>query len=428
MPGGDTLLAFLFAAIGLGQLAPPLASWWQRARYRRKAPVLPAPPPPLTSARSRPPATPLAHVTPDAPPPAPTALPPPAPPVHLVVPCKGGGEHLARHLAAFAAQRYRPLLVSFVTESATDAAVPPIAELAARHRHVRHVVAGLAGAGSQKIHNLLAAADTAPAQAEVFAFCDSDVEPHPDLLRHLVGALVAHGVTVTTGYRWLAPAAPGLAARVHTVLSAYLATLAAWPTSRVVWGGTWAIRRNDWQRLQVAAYWRRRLSDDLALQTLLQRHGARREFVPWCVSPTQEAIARWPELIDWFSRQVYYVRLYTPSWWRAAVAALLLLATAAAAALAVLAAALAGAAPGAGPAAGAAALLLALLAAPLLIIAPRPGPVTFAPLQWVALAPLAGAVALVSAVRSLFMRRVTWADVTYTFNRDGTVKGIARRA
>ena len=204
MPGGAALLALLFAGLGLAQLAPPLASWWQRARYRRKART-------LTDAPS-----------------VPTA--PPLPPVHLVVPCKGGGAHLARHLTAFAAQRYRPLLVTFVTESATDAAVPPIAELAARHRHVRHLVAGLAGAGSQKIHNLLAAAAAAPAQAEVFAFCDSDVEPHPDLLRRLVGALVAHGVTVTTGYRWLAPAAAaGLAARVHAVLSAFEAK----PTHRI---------------------------------------------------------------------------------------------------------------------------------------------------------------------------------------------------
>ena len=392
-PGGGPLLALLLAGVGLVQLAPPLASWWQRARYR-----LPGP-----AAR-------------------------PAPPVHLIVPCKGGGTHLARHLAAFAALRYRPLLVSFVTESAADAAAPLITALAARHGHVRHVVAGLTSAGSQKIHNLLAAAAAAPAQAEVFAFCDSDIEPQPDLLQHLVGALVARGVTVTTGYRWLAPPAPNLAARVHTVLSAYLATLAAWPTSRVVWGGTWAIRRSDWQRLRVAEYWRRRLSDDLSLQTLLQRHGARRAFVPRCVSPTQDAIARWPELIDWFSRQVFYMRLYTLFWWRAAVAALLLAAAAVLAALALLAAALAGApAAGGWPAAGAAALLLALLAAPLLITAPRPGPVTFGRLQWAALAPLAGALALWSAVRSLFMRQVTWAGVTYTFNHDGTVKRIARQ-
>ena len=393
MSAGALVLGVVLAGIGLAQLAPPLVSWWQRARFR---------------------------------------LPPadrqPSPPVHLVVPCKGGGDHLARHLAAFAAQRYRPLLISFVTESATDAATPLIATLAAQHAHVRHIVAGLTSSGSQKIHNLLAAVAAAPPEVEVFAFCDSDIEPHPDLLRHLVGALVSHGVTVTTGYRWLAPVAGGLAARVHTVLSAYMATLAAWPTSRVVWGGTWAIRRNDWQRLKVADYWRRRLSDDLALQTLLQRHGARREFVPWCVSPTGDALARLPELFDWFSRQVYYTRLYTPPWWRAAVAALLLAGAAVAGAIGVLAAPLLGwGAPGALPAAGAAVLLLAVLAVPLLITASRPGPLTFARRQWVALAPLAGAVALLSAVHSLFMRQVTWAGITYTFNRDGTVKRVLHR-
>ena len=390
MSAGELILALFLGGLGLAQLAPPLASWWRRARFRL---------PPLVRR--------------------------PSPPVHLVVPCKGGGAHLARHLAAFAAQRYRPLVVSFVTESAADAATPLIVELAARHDHVRHVVAGLAGSGSQKIHNLLAAVAAAPPQAEVFAFCDSDIEPHPDLLHHLVGALVSHGVTVTTGYRWLAPEAAGLVARVHTVLSGYLATLAAWPTSRVVWGGTWAIRRNDWQRLRVAEYWRPRLSDDLALQTLLERHRARREFVPWCVSPTRDALTRPAELLDWFSRQVYYMRLYTPAWWRAAVASLLLAGAAVTGALGVLAAPLLGwGFAGAVPAAAAAVLLLGVLAVPLLIIAPRPGPLTFTWRQWVALAPLAGVVALLSAVHSLFMRQVTWANITYTFNRDGTVKRI----
>ena len=391
--GGELILGLALGGIGLVQLAPPLASWWRRARYRL---------PPLAC-----------H---------------PSPPVHLVVPCKGGGDHLARHLAAFAAQRYRPLVVSFVTESATDAAAPVIAELAARHHHVRHIIAGLASTGSQKIHNLLAAVAAAPPQAEVFAFCDSDIEPHPDLLCHLVGALVSHGVTVTTGYRWLAPQPAGLVARVHAVLSGYLATLAAWPTSRVVWGGTWAIRRNDWQRLQVAEYWRRRLSDDLALQTLLERHGARREFVPWCVSPTRDALAGPVQLFDWFSRQVFYMRLYTPSWWRVAVASLLLAGVAVAGALGVLAAPLLGwGFPGVLPAAGAAVLLLSVLAVPLLIVAPRPGPLNFSRRQWVALAPLAGVVALLSAVHSLFMRQVTWANITYTFNRDGTVKRVLHR-
>ncbi|MCY4483300.1 MAG: glycosyltransferase family 2 protein [Spirochaetaceae bacterium] len=378
----------LFAALSVVQVAPAALSWWRGSRYR----------PRLSRG--------------------------PAAAVHLVVPCKGAGPHLERHLEAFAAQRYRPLDITFVTESEHDTAAPVIAGVAARYQHVRHVVAGLAHTGSQKIHNLLAAVSAAPAEAEVYAFCDADIEPPPDLLHHLVGALRRPRVTVATGYRWLAPESASLAAQVHTVLSAHMAALAAWPTSQAVWGGTWAIRRTDWQRLGVAAHWYPRLSDDLSLQTLLFRHRARRVFVPRCVSPTGDAIARFPELLDWFGRQVFYTRLYTPGSWWAAVIGILGLGAAFAAAAAELIMAARGSGVAAWPVLAAAGLFAAALVSPLLCTAPRERPLTFARRRWVGLMPLVALVALWGAVRSVFMRRVTWAGVTYTFNRDGTVRTV----
>jgi hypothetical protein len=378
----------LFAGLSLVQVAPAALSWWRSSRYR------------------------------------PRLIRGPAPPVHLVVPCKGGGAHLERHLEAFAGQRYRPLAITFVTESATDAAVPLIAAVAARHDHVRHVVAGLARAGSQKIHNLLAAVSAAPHEAEVYAFCDADIEPAPDLLHHLLAALLRPRVTVATGYRWLAPEPASLAAQVHTVLSAHMAALAAWPTSQAVWGGTWAIRRSDWQRLGVAAHWVTRLSDDLSLQTLLARHRAARVFVPRCVSPTGDAIARFPELLDWFSRQVFYTRLYTPGSWWAAVAGILGLGAAFTGAAVELISAIRGSGAAAWPVLAAAGLCAAALVSPLLCTAPRERPLTFTRRRWVVLMPLVALVALWGAARSLFMRRVTWAGITYTFHRDGTVRTV----
>ena len=392
MTAWELARTLLFAALSVVQVAPAALSWWRSSRYR----------PRLSGG--------------------------PAAPVHLVVPCKGAGPHLQRHLAAFAAQRYRPLTITFVTESARDPAAPVIAAVAAHHDHIRHVVAGLARAGSQKIHNLLAAVAAAPAEAEIYAFCDADIEPAPDLLHHLVGALRRPRVTVATGYRWLAPASASLAAQVHTVLSAHMAALAAWPTSQAVWGGTWAIRRSDWQRLGVAAHWRPRLSDDLSLQTLLFRHRARRVFVPRCVSPTGDAIAGFAELLDWFSRQVFYTRLYTPGSWTAAVAGILGLGAAFAGAAVELITAVRGGAGAAWPALAAAGLFAAALASPLLCAAPRARPLTFARRRWVLVMPLVAVVALWGAARSLFMRRVTWAGVTYTFNRDGTVRTVQHDA
>ncbi len=390
MTAWELARTLLFAALGALQVAPAAVSWWCSRRLR------------TPSRRDQ-----------------------PAPVVHLIVPCKGAGPHLERHLAAFAAQRYRPLAVTFVTESERDPAASLIAAVAAGHDHIRHVVAGLTEVGSQKVHNLLAAVAAAPPQAEVFAFCDADIEPHPDLLRHLVGALLAPGVTVTTGYRWLAPKAATLAAQVHTVLSAHMAALAAWPTSRAVWGGTWAIRRDDWQRFAIAAYWRPRLSDDLALQRLLSRYRARRVFVPQCVSPTEDAIALFPELLDWFSRQVFYTRIHTPGSWVAAMAALLALTAAlTGAAVELILAVLGSGAAGALPVLAAGGLVAAVLVSPLLCTAPRCRPLTFPRRRWVLLMPLVALVALWGAAHSLFMRRVVWANVTYTFNRDGTVRSV----
>ena len=378
----------LFAVLSAVQVAPAALSWWRSSGYRPR---------------------PARH---------------PAAAVHLIVPCKGAGPHLERHLEAFAAQRYRPLAITFVTESEHDAAVPLIAAVAVHHDHVRHVVAGLTRAGSQKIHNLLAAVSAAPAEAQVYAFCDADIEPPPDLLHHLVGALRRPRVTVATGYRWLAPVSASLAAQVHTVLSAHMAALAAWPTSQAVWGGTWAIRRTDWQRLGVAAHWRTRLSDDLSLQTLLFRHRAGRVFVPRCVSPTGDAIARFPELLDWFSRQVFYTRLYTPGSWRAAVIGILGLGAAFAGAAVELVMALRGGGAATWPVLAAAGMFAAAVGSPLLCTAPRARPLTFPRRRWVLAMPLVALVALWGAAHSLFMRRVTWAGVTYTFNRDGTVRTV----
>ena len=76
------------------------------------------------------------------------------------------------------------------------------------------------------------------------------------------------------------------------------------------------------------------------------------------------------------------------------------------------------------PVLAAAGLFAAALVSPLLCTAPRGRPLTFTRRRWVALMPLVALVALWGALRSLFMRRVTWAGVTYTFNRDGTVRTV----
>ena len=121
---------------------------------------------------------------------------------------------------------------------------------------------------------------------------------------------------------------------------------------------------------------------------------------------------------------MFYTRLYTPGSWWAAVIGILGLGAAFAAAAAELIMAAQGSGGAAWPVLAAAGLFAAALVTPLLCTAPRERPLTFARRRWVGLMPLVALVALWGAVRSVFMRRVTWAGVTYTFNRDGTVRTV----
>ena len=204
-----------------------------------------------------------------------------------------------------------------------------------------------------------------------------------------------------------------------------MAILASWPTSPFVWGGTWAIRHSDWKRLGIATYWRNRLSDDLSLQNLLQRDGSRSEFVPWCISPTIEALGKLSELIDWFSRQVFYVRMYTPMWWWVVVITVLILFAAVSTAVGLLVKAFLGwHLSELWPGISAMVFILSALGVPLVMTASSKHPLTFPRYKWVILVPIVASIVLICVFRSMFISQVTWANITYKFNKDGTIKQI----
>ena len=340
--------------------------------------------------------------------------------VTLIVPCKGTDHELAENLEAIADQEYEPFEVRFVTESDDDPAVATIEAVIEGNNRASHVVAGLASRGSQKNHNLLAGVATA--DGDVLAFCDSDVRPAGRWLRELIAPLADDGVTVTTGYRWLVPRRPSAAHRTHTVISAYLLMLAGLPSIPSVWGGSVAIRRRDFASLKVESLWRRSLSDDLSLQKLLSDRHLVCRFVPACVSPAYDTFDRFATLIEWFSRQVYYLKLHDRPMWRVSFAIETLFGiTAIAAPVLVGVGILRGVPVLVGAAAS---LLVALTLAGWLIKLPYRQFPDFRPATWIALIPVARIVGMIALWRSAIMRRVIWRGITYEFNRDGTVKRV----
>lgn len=234
----------------------------------------------------------------------------------VVVPCKGLDADLAANLRALFAQDYDDYELRFVVEEADDPACAVIERLKAEHPGVacRLVVAGRARDCGQKVHNLRAAtADLGPAVA-FLAFVDSDAQPRPWWLRALLARIEDGRAGAATGYRWFRPLGNTLANLLVYAANCAVAVLLGRRSHYLIWGGSWAVRRQVFEDLQIRQAWQAGLSDDLLASR--QFRLARRPvwFEPAAVVGSPLGCTLW-EMFAFARRQYQMLRLYAPRWW-----------------------------------------------------------------------------------------------------------------
>jgi hypothetical protein len=246
----------------------------------------------------------------------------------VVIPCKGVDKELAAGLRTLLAQDYPAYEMMFVVESADDPAAAVIRSVldstprAPGLTRAELVFAGRADDCGQKVHNLRAGLARVSADAEVFAFVDSDCLPHPLWLRRLVAPLADPAVGAATGYRWYLPVRRGVASALLSLWNANTAVLLANPATAHVWGGSMAVRREVFDSTQILECWKGSLSDDLGVYGAVARAGLAIAFTPQCLVPS-EADTTWPKLWEFVCRQLIIGRVYAPGYWRRALAAVL---------------------------------------------------------------------------------------------------------
>jgi cellulose synthase/poly-beta-1,6-N-acetylglucosamine synthase-like glycosyltransferase len=239
----------------------------------------------------------------------------------VFVPCRGLDQGLRSNLAALFLQHYPSYELVFISDRADDAALAIAESLAAEFEgqtvaRVRFVVAGRAKHSGQKVHNLLAAIAEADASSEVFVFVDTDARTRPDWLRSLVAPLGDEAVGAATGYRWFLPVAGGFASHLRSVWNASIASALGPNVWRnFCWGGSTAIRRATFERLNVRGRWRGVVSDDYALTRALQNAEMQVRFVPACLTASLEDCT-FRELVEFTTRQLQITRVYAPHLWR----------------------------------------------------------------------------------------------------------------
>jgi len=250
----------------------------------------------------------------------------------VIVPCRGVERDFEENIRAILAQDYRDYEVVFVTESETDPAHGALSRLLKQSRRLSPsapatwmVVAGEAKNQGQKVHNLCVAIDTLNSidrRVEALVFADSDMRPARNWLANLVAPLGDKRIGATTGYRWYLPSndkrnpAEGFASTLLSVWnSSALAMLGE--SSRFAWGGSTAIRRENFDRIGVKKRWQGAASDDYVLTSAIHDNKQRIKFVPQCLVASHSGVTV-KGLLEFTTRQMRITRVYSPRVWKLA--------------------------------------------------------------------------------------------------------------
>jgi len=243
----------------------------------------------------------------------------------VIAPCKGVDDGLDKNLSALFEQEYPEYEIIFVVDSENDPAVGVIQKIsendAASSRscgkpHSKLVVAPRSTNSSQKVENLREAVLHADGRSEVFAFVDSDARPANDWLARLVAPLQNEQIGAATGYRWFIAHRPTLGSELRAAWNASIASaLGPDMEKNFCWGGSTAIRRETFERLNVRERWRGTVSDDFTLRRVLRENELDIYFVPQALtaSPGNCSLG---ETIEFTNRQMKLTRVYAPHFWR----------------------------------------------------------------------------------------------------------------
>ncbi len=238
----------------------------------------------------------------------------------IIVPCRGIDKDLEKNLERLFEQDYADYEIIFVVDDENDEAVSVIKEVFRKGaKDARLIVAGKAVKSGQKVHNLRKAIVEVADESEVFVFVDSDAKPDKDWLKNLIAPLKDEKIGCATGYRWFVQKNGGFATHLRSVWNASIASaLGKTSNNNFCWGGSTAIRREVFEKLNVREKWLGTLSDDFALTNVLKKAEMPIYFVPKCVTATVEDCT-FNELLEFTTRQMKITRVYSPNHFKISV-------------------------------------------------------------------------------------------------------------
>jgi cellulose synthase/poly-beta-1,6-N-acetylglucosamine synthase-like glycosyltransferase len=230
--------------------------------------------------------------------------------VSVIAPTRGLEPGFAENVRPLVEQDYPAYEVLFVFDDPHDPAIDIVKQFAGKT-----VISGPANGTGQKVHNLIVAVNETDPRCEVIVFVDTDARPEQHWLRKLVAPLNDETVGASSGYRWFIPERGGLASRLRGVWNASIASALGKDTQKnFCWGGSTAIRRSTFERLNVVERWAGTVSDDFTITRVLKEAKLPIHFAPNCLVPSV-GDCDFRELVEFTTRQIKITRVYAPHLW-----------------------------------------------------------------------------------------------------------------
>jgi len=239
----------------------------------------------------------------------------------IIAPCRGLDAEMRENLSALFAQDYPKYEIIFAVDDAKDAAVRIIETVSRQgakgEQNVspKLIVTGKAADESQKVHNLREAVLHVAEDAKIFVFVDSDARPAENWLRDLIAPLRDEKIGAATGYRWFVSRNKNFASAMLAVWNASIASALGENTkSNFCWGGSMAIRRDTFEKLDISRRLKGAVSDDFTVTSIMKKAGLPIFFVPQALTASIQDCSL-PQLFEFTTRQMKITRVYATNLW-----------------------------------------------------------------------------------------------------------------
>lgn len=239
--------------------------------------------------------------------------------VSIIAPCRGLDAGLEENLSALFRQDFPAYEAIFVVDDENDEAVKIIEKVSRKDaKRTKLIVAGKTSDSSQKVENLRESVLHVSDESTILVFVDSDARPSENWLRSLIAPLQDEKIGAASAYRWFISKNFSLASELRAAWNASIASaLGANLKNNFCWGGSTAIRRETFEKLDMRERWRGVLSDDFAVTRAMKEAGLSIYFVPQAFVATVENCT-FRELFEFTTRQMKITRVYAPNLWKQA--------------------------------------------------------------------------------------------------------------